>query len=183
MDGRALMKFRYGTALLMKSVLLFSVFQLAASAPAHSAELTKELCRESDDTDRLADCLEKRIYDPCVNAGGSGLDVLCVTARKRVAERRIERATAEITRLSRAAGVVPKGMVDESGKEHPARDHTPEANLIWREYVREHCSFLTEIYSANLSSGERYGFCDARLMEERAVLLEQILAGMRSSER
>jgi hypothetical protein len=162
--------------------MVVAIAILISCSSANSAELSRESCRAADDPNTLADCFEKRVYDACDDAGGSIGDVRCVVSRKRVAERRIDRATAELAMRSKASGIVKRASVNERGEHQAARDHTVAANELWHEYVWEHCLLLNELYSVGLSSGERLGFCQARLTEERADLLERILAGTQQQE-
>jgi hypothetical protein len=58
--------------------------------------LTVEVCRESTDADILADCIEKKLDDPCLRSGGKMGDAQCAYGNSRVAERRIKRAIAAL---------------------------------------------------------------------------------------
>jgi len=158
--------------------LLFAAVLSMLPLATPAAELTPETCRASDDAQVLADCIERRIYQPCEEAGGSVGDVRCVVGRRAVAERRIERATKRIAERSAKAGAVKRGSVDRSGSSQPPRDHVLEGNKLWERYVWEQCLFLNELYSVGLAGGERLGFCEARLMEERANLLDRTLKRM-----
>ena len=144
-----------------------------------AADLTLEACRDKNATiDILADCVEREIYDPCTDATGKWSFTRCSVVHKRVAERRIDRATREIAERCKASGIVMRGSFNERGEKQPPRDYTVEANRIWRDYVWEHCLLLNALYGAGFESGEQGGFCEERMFRERADMLEQILKGM-----
>ena len=169
-------RFHRGPMRLLTPVVAVVLYVVPVTVLA--GELTPDACRASDDAEVLADCIERRIYQPCDEAGGSVGDVRCVVGRKAVAERRIVRTTKRIAERSAKAGVVKRGSVDRNGLSQPPRDHVLEGNALWERYVREQCLFLNELYSVGLAGGERLGFCEAKLMEDRANLLERTLKRM-----
>ena len=165
----------------MKAAFAVLILVTVIPCTAVAAALTRQDCHGTDDPEKLADCFEKNIYDACIDAGGSVGDVRCVVMKQKVAERRINRATKLIAEKSKNAGVVNRTSINDKGEVSPPHDHTVAANNLWRQYVWEHCQLLNELYLVEFASGERLGFCMARMMEERAVLLEKIASGLREA--
>lgn len=163
---------------------IFVVALLVVTAPVRCAEvLTTDSCRNKNlaselADSELADCIEKDLYDPCDDASGSATLVNCYVGHTEVAKRRIERATAAITKSAEGSKVEWRGSVRKDGREQPPRNYLVYANNLWSDYVWEQC-LLVNALDDKYEGFENLVQCELRLYRQRAEELEQILSKLR----
>ncbi len=145
-------------------VLSVLIIQLA------SADERQE-CRKKMSTgsvSEIANCIERGVYDPCDDAGGSVGKSMCAWAHVEVAERKISKAEREI--LSKLIQV----KADENVK-----SMFLSSQKTWRNFRDQYCEFTNKIsdYESTFrGTSDLYGgFCSRRLTEQRAKELEFIL--------
>jgi hypothetical protein len=52
---------------------------------------------------------------------------------------------------------------------------------MWQKFVMEECWFLNELDDVSAMGGEVLGYCEVRLMNERAEVLETLLSELQSA--
>jgi uncharacterized protein YecT (DUF1311 family) len=128
----------------------------------------REDCRKKTTTSEIADCIERGVYDPCDDAGGTWGRAMCAYAHTEVAERKMAKSEQEIIfRLKKAQA-----------------DKRLETNFLsvqkaWRDFRGSYCKFTNAVndYGVYFDSSSRthYGFCLRRLTEAHLKELEMIL--------
>ena len=155
---------------------LAAIILVAAMAtPGYTDDLTRTQCRASQDFDTLMQCVDAGIYDPCDEDHGKWFEAACIMTRRELIDRRIANATQKIQDRLVPLSIEKSASVNDEGITEPIRDHVDTGNTTWRKFVWEHCLFLNELDSASMKPGERLGWCEVRLMGQRADELESIL--------
>lgn len=141
---------------------------MPTSVLAEKPKLTPEVCRESMDYDVVADCIEKKIDDPCMRAGGKGGDAQCGYGGARVAERRITRAMKVLREAMAEAGVGDKQAA------------LVKSQRAFESFRLLHCGFANDLRTISDATqtwlvGTSWAFCVKDLNEWRARQLETLM--------
>lgn len=152
----------------MRSIALTTFLLLAFVLPAHADE--REICRASQDEQKMVDCVEKGIYDPCDDAspGSHGwITAQCAWAHAAVADRKIDKAEKQI--IARLKGTKALKALSEFQK----------SQRNWKVFSEQYCGFTNLAAEAGVFADDpmllSYGFCLRRHKEQRAVELEAYL--------
>jgi hypothetical protein len=136
----------------------------SAANPEHVAK-----CKLTRDDAEMVRCVEQKIYDPCEWGGGpsSWIHAQCARAHAAAAERRVDKAEAEIaTRLRRADRPVVA-----------AKFETTQSD--WRSLVQRYCALVNDVARSGAFGEDpdylSFGFCLRRHYEHRAAELEGYL--------
>jgi hypothetical protein len=158
-------------AIRRREVILAIVLSVAATSLLADE---RQECRQKRDVSKIADCIERGVYDPCDDAGGAWGRGMCGAAHIEVAERRIKKSTAAILKLFDA------WKLPESPKFLSAQED-------WRQYRDKHCSASGSLAQYFIEHSEETifamdiseNFCILRLTEGYASELEFTLSKAR----
>ena len=149
-------------------VLAMALLAVLLSGNCMAVPQTREDCRASQLQSEVVSCIERGLYDPCDDGGGSWGRAQCAWAWTEVAERRVAKAEREI--LAR---------LGQSKATTPALAAFRRSQGIWRSYRDSHCRFAdatVDLEQFNQTSASHSGFCQRRITEQRAAELEAIVA-------
>lgn len=154
-----------------------SVSLLLIAIPSHGAEQKGALSKESpvDDSraqaveqckltrseEKMVECIEQGLYDPCDYGGGihSWIRAQCARGHATVADRKLKSLEDQIAKRLKSGGN-PQTL----SKFH-------EAQQLWRQATDNYCRFTNDAGEAQVfeasSSYLSYGFCLRRLKEQR----------------
>ena len=129
----------------------------------------REVCRQSRDMEKLIECIERGIYDPCDDAGGKWYRAMCMMAHSEIGERKIQRARKIILSLYDDWNIKPEDKAQFIN-----------AEKMWEDYRNKYCgsiavlarSFIDRSEAAILAMQSSYGFCIRRLNEKHAEELK-----------
>ena len=111
-------------------VLAMALLAVLLSGNCMAVPQTREDCRASQLQSEVVSCIERGLYDPCDDGGGSWGRAQCAWAWTEVAERRVAKAEREI--LAR---------LGQSKATTPALAAFRRSQGIWRSYRDSHCRF------------------------------------------
>ena len=132
---------------------------LAKDEVSTSTAETEMQCAKNEE--KMIECIQKGIYDPCDYGGGprSWIYAQCAWGHAEVAERKIKKLEGEILRRLR------------DSQSERALEEFKEAQRKWRESTDYYCRFTNDADEAGVfeASSEylSYGFCLRRLREQR----------------
>lgn len=128
----------------------------------------REDCRKKENTSEVADCIERGVYDPCDDAGGTWGRAQCAYAHTEVAERKIAKAEREIIL-----------RLEQAKADKRLKTNFLSVQKSWLEFRKSYCKFTNAIndYGDYFDSSTRthYGFCILRLTKAHLKELEMIL--------
>lgn len=129
--------------------------------------LDRQECRASKDQEVIIQCINKKIYDPCEDAGGKWGASQCGWAHAEIANRRIKEAENKLMET-----------IKLSTSPSEALEKLEASITTWNTYKESHCSFTNTVDDLdNFGSMHlHFAFCLRRLNEQRASDLEDILS-------
>jgi hypothetical protein len=127
----------------------------------------RQNCRGSKDQEFIISCIEKKIYDPCDDAGGKWGASQCGWAHAEIANRKIKKYESEI-----------KEKIKQSKNHDKVLSLFENSTLAWEEYKKSHCDFTNTADDLdNFSSIHLHmAFCIRRLNEQRVIELNNVLS-------
>ena len=141
---------------------------IALSGTCSAVPQNREECRAAQTQSDVVSCIERGLYDPCDDAGGSWGGAQCAWAWAEIADRRVTEAERQVLSHLR------KGKADLSATLSRFR----QSQKDWRSYRDSHCGFTNAIVDReqfNETSFSHAGFCRRRLTEQRAEELETLV--------
>jgi uncharacterized protein YecT (DUF1311 family) len=126
----------------------------------------REECRSSKDREKLIQCIERGVYDPCEDAGGKWGEAQCAGAHTDIAERRIKKAENELALILKSS---------DAGRS--VYEKFQESQKIWLNFRESYCQFTNAADDLKQFGGQflHSGYCWRRLTEQRADELESVL--------
>lgn len=141
---------------------------IAISGTCLAVPKNRDECRASKVQSNVVSCIERGLYDPCDDAGGSWGRAQCGWAWAEIADRRVTEAEREILSRLRKG----KAQIDVLRKFR-------QSQKDWRSYRDAHCSFMNSTVDLEKFKGGAFshaGFCQRRVTEQRAEELETVIA-------
>ena len=127
----------------------------------------RQNCRAAKNQEVLIQCVNKKVYDPCEDSGGSWGASQCGWIHTEIANRKIkgiEKQIIEAIKLSKSHNDALSSFNNDI-----------EA---WNSYLSKHCNFTNTVDDLeNFSSMHLHlAFCKRRMSEQRVVELENVLS-------
>lgn len=127
----------------------------------------RQNCRSAKNQEVLIQCVNKKVYDPCEDSGGSWGASQCGWIHTEIASRKIKDIEMKIIKA-----------IKHSKSHTEALKNFNNSTQAWNAYLAKHCEFTnTADDLENFSSMHLHlAFCKRRLSEQRVAELKNVLS-------